>query len=220
MRRVGDQLTLGVAQRAREIQALLDVDRGGGVLQAPAHLLGDRHAQVVEHFEQHRIDAGAEGGAARARRDAREPQVIERRHVRLPAGLNHGRGVGFRDDRRALEDVARRQDVAAEHRRALPCPAGVHVDDGRRWRRATALLCRRRDFDGRIGHADGLDRYRLGYEGAVGHEAGVARAVRRLEPLHHVREGAEADDQRCIGAGVPEMHTPDEAHALRWHALA
>ena len=87
---------------AGEIQALLDVDRVGGILQPQAHLLGDRHEQVVEHFEHHRIDTGADGGAVRARLDAREHQVIERRHIRLPAGLNHGRGVGFRDDRRAL----------------------------------------------------------------------------------------------------------------------
>ena len=137
MRRVSDQLALRIEQRAGEIQALLDVDRVGGILQPQAHLLGDRHEQVVEHFEHHRIDTGADGGAVRARLDAREHQVIERRHIRLPAGLNHGRGVGFRDDRRALDGVTRLQGVAAEDRRALPCAAGMHVDDVRRWRRAT-----------------------------------------------------------------------------------
>ncbi len=67
MRRVGDQLALGIEQRAREIQALFDVDRVGGILQPQAHLLGDRHEQVVEHFQHHRIDTGADGGAVRAR---------------------------------------------------------------------------------------------------------------------------------------------------------
>jgi hypothetical protein len=96
----------------------------------------------------------------------------------------------------------------------------MHVHGIGRWRRTRALLYPRRDFDGRIGHADRLDRHRLGHEGAVGHEEGVARAVRRLELPHHVSDRAEADDQRRIGAVVPEVHAPDEADALRRHALA
>jgi hypothetical protein len=39
-----------VENRAGEIEPLLDVHRGGGFLQRLAHLLGDRHEEVVEHF--------------------------------------------------------------------------------------------------------------------------------------------------------------------------
>ena len=60
VRRVGDQVALRVEQRAGEIEALLDVDRVRGVRERHAHLLGDRHEQVVEHFEQHGIGVGAD----------------------------------------------------------------------------------------------------------------------------------------------------------------
>jgi hypothetical protein len=46
---------VGVEHCAGEVEPLLDVHRIGGVLQRHAHLLGDRHEQVVEHFEQHRV---------------------------------------------------------------------------------------------------------------------------------------------------------------------
>ena len=60
VRRVGDQRAGAVEDRAGEIQPLLDVDRIGGVLQRHAHLLGDRHEEVVEHFQHDRVGLGAE----------------------------------------------------------------------------------------------------------------------------------------------------------------
>ena len=44
-----------VEHRAGEVEPLLDVDRIGGVLQRHAHLLGDRHEEVVEDLQHHRI---------------------------------------------------------------------------------------------------------------------------------------------------------------------
>ena len=74
VRRIGDQVAFGVEQRAREIEPLLDVDRVRGVGERHAHLLGDRHEQVVEHLEQHRVGAGADRMRARDRdRRARAP---------------------------------------------------------------------------------------------------------------------------------------------------
>ena len=64
VRGVGDQRAVAVEHRAGEIEPLLDVDRIGGVLQRHAHLLGDRHEQIVEHFEHDRIGAGADGARA------------------------------------------------------------------------------------------------------------------------------------------------------------
>ena len=66
VRRVGDQVALGVEQRAREVEPLLDVDGVGGVLQPHAHLLGDRHEEVVEHLQHHRVDVGADRQRASA----------------------------------------------------------------------------------------------------------------------------------------------------------
>ena len=52
VRRVGDQRAGCIEQRAAEIQALLDIDRIGGVLQTQAHLFGDVHEDVVEQLQQ------------------------------------------------------------------------------------------------------------------------------------------------------------------------
>ena len=46
VRRVGDQVRVGVEQRAGEIEPLLDVDRARGLAQHGAHLLGDVHEQA------------------------------------------------------------------------------------------------------------------------------------------------------------------------------
>jgi len=54
VRRIGDQRAFAVKDRTGEIQALLDVDRIGGVLQRDPHLFSNRHEQIVEHFEHHR----------------------------------------------------------------------------------------------------------------------------------------------------------------------
>ena len=60
VRRVGDQRAVCVEDRAGEVEPLLDVHRVGGVLQRHAHLLGDRHEQVVEHLQHHRIGLRAD----------------------------------------------------------------------------------------------------------------------------------------------------------------
>ena len=74
VRRVGDQRAVGVEHGAGEIEPLLDVDGVGGVLQRHAHLLRDRHEEVVEHFEHHRVGVGADRALAlEARRRARAP---------------------------------------------------------------------------------------------------------------------------------------------------
>jgi hypothetical protein len=100
VRRVGDQVAVGVEQRAREVEPLLDVDRVGGVLQLQAHLLGDVHEQVVEDLEQDRIDARAGGATNGARRRPLEDQVVERGDAAGPAGLDDRRRVALDDDRR------------------------------------------------------------------------------------------------------------------------
>ena len=66
VRGIGDQPPFAVEDRAGEVETLLDVDRIGGVLQRHAHLLGDRHEEVVEDFEHHRIGVGADRVPGRA----------------------------------------------------------------------------------------------------------------------------------------------------------
>ena len=52
---VGHQTASGVKQSAGEIQPLADVHRGAGLLQARAHLLGDRHEAMAEQRKADRI---------------------------------------------------------------------------------------------------------------------------------------------------------------------
>ena len=72
MRRVGDQPPVAIEDRAGEVEPLLDVHRIGGVLQRHAHLLGDRHEEVVEDLQHHRVGLRAERGALRQRHRARQ----------------------------------------------------------------------------------------------------------------------------------------------------
>ncbi len=67
MGRIGDQRPFPVEQRTGKIEPFLDVDGVGCVGQRHAHLLGDRHEQIVENFEHDRIDRGADGLALRTR---------------------------------------------------------------------------------------------------------------------------------------------------------
>ena len=64
VRRVGDQVARRVEERARKIQPLFHVHRVGGVLQHRAHLLGDAHEKVVEHFQHHRVHLRPDRAAA------------------------------------------------------------------------------------------------------------------------------------------------------------
>ena len=67
VRGIGHQCAVGGEDRTGEVEPLLDVDRVGGVLQRHSHLLGDRHEQVVEHFEHDRIGISADRVRARDR---------------------------------------------------------------------------------------------------------------------------------------------------------
>ena len=182
-------------------------------------MLGDGHVQVVENLQHHRVDFGAHGMALRPRLDAFEHHVVARRHLGLPAGLDHGSGVGLGDDGRALDFVARLQRLAAEHRCGVLFPAGKHLHRLGRQRRAAARAGGGPGFDRGIGRAYGLDRHRLGNQAAIGHEEGIAPAISRLELGHHGRNIGEVDDQRRVGAVITKVHAPDHAHALRRHTL-
>ena len=112
VRRVGDQAAVGGEHRAREVEPLLDVDRIRRVLEHHAHLLGDRHEQVVEHLEHHRIRVGADRGLARTRLDTVQHELVAAVDLGAPAGLQDGGRDGLLDDRRADDAAARVHRVA------------------------------------------------------------------------------------------------------------
>ncbi len=92
---------VGVEHRAGEVEPLLDVDRIGRVLQRHAHLLGDRHEEVVEDLEHDRVDVRAERGLGPKRLHAGEHDVVELGHLRPPARLDDDGLRRLDDDRRA-----------------------------------------------------------------------------------------------------------------------
>ena len=219
--RVGDEVAAGVEQRAREVEALLDVDRVRGVLQLQAHLLGDVHERVVEHLQHHRIDAGADGHAARARRDALQHQVVQPGHARLPAGLDDGGGVLLRDDGRAVDEMAGAQRLAHHERGVPPAALAVHahgLGDRRRHGRAD----RDARFGRRVARGDRLDRHGFDDQAAAFHQEGIPATVCGLEGGGERRDAAvaEVDDQRRVGSRVAHVRAAHHADLARARALA
>ena len=111
VRRVGDKPAFGIEHGAGEIEPLLDVHAGGGVLQRRAHLLGDRHEEIGEDFERDRIDVrlwrliAALCGASRASGQ----RAVIAGQFRAPARLDDD-GLVRLDEERGADDVARRRD--------------------------------------------------------------------------------------------------------------
>ena len=202
VRRVGDQLAAAVKQRTGKIEALLDVDRAGGVGERRAHLLGDRHVEVVEDLQQHRVGTGP-GACRRARGAACQQQFAAWRYFGLPAGFDHRRCAGIGEQGGAGDARARRQRVAEVDGRLLPSAFGI--DPGpRRGRRR----CRRhvRKLRGRrFVAADRLHRQRLDHQRAVRHQEAVALQVLRGEGGTHRFRASPVDGQRGVGAGVLDV---------------
>ena len=188
VRRVGDQRAVGGEHRAGEIEPLLDVDRIGGVLQRHAHLLGDRHEQVVEHFEHDRIGVGADRVAARQRHGALQHQVVLGGDLGAPAVLDHDGLMRLDDDRRAHHRVAGRKLRAGEDRGVVPGAAGIEAGGADRRGQGGGG-----DVEHRLGKfraaADRFDRHRFDHEllGLV--DEAEARFVRLFERrLHRASE--------------------------------
>ena len=232
VRRVGDQAAVAVEDGAGEVEPLLDVDRIGGVLQRHAHLLGDRHEEVVEDLEHHRVGVGADRGALRQRDDAAEHDVVARGDLGLPAGLDDDGLVRLDDQRRRRRPLARLQVLRGDDRGVVPGAVGiervrrVRLRASPRQRHLAARRCRRRR---RPPPPRGFDDDRL----AVEDEAELL-AVRRLEGGDH-RVGGEQRDapaacqpafrrmrdrQRRVGAVVAEVGADDDGDVGIGDALA
>ena len=190
VRRVGDQVAFGVEQRAGKIEPLLDVDRVRGVGERHAHLLGDRHEQVVEHLEQHRIGGGADRMRALRGLDAVEHEVVARREASRASPARSPSSRSLADHRGAGDRIALAADRRGRTRR----------------RRETRRRCRSRSVligvsgpargagalvVGGIGAADRLDRDRLDDQ----------RLARHQEPVL-LRDAVCARTRRTIAAIV------------------
>ena len=219
MRCVGDQCAAGVEDGAGEIDTFLDVHRIGRVLQREAHLLGDRHEEIVEDLQHHRIDGGADGRAPGQRHDARQHQVAARVHLGLPSGLNQGGGGGLADDRRAVDLLAVRHVAAVVDRRVVLLTRHVAAY-GRQGPGPAAL--RRGDAAGPLadiaGRADRLDGGGFHHQRLPGHDEAVALAVRLLERRLHIRGRAVFDLDRGIRALIFQMQ-PAQHGAAAWRDL-
>ena len=218
VRRVGDQVAGRPEDGAGEIQPLLDVDRIAGVLQHRAHLFGDRHEQVVEHLQHHRIGLRADRHAAVQRHNALQHEMVERRRRRGPAVLDDSRGSRFPDNGRAFDPVAGLEGVAVEDGGLMEVAAGEDcraVDSGRLGVAGT--------LDRRIlhplGHADRLDGDGFHDHWLVRHREAVALAVRVLERGHRFVERAGGHHDRRIGAVVADMGAAVDANILRRNIL-
>ena len=214
VRRVGDQVALGIEHGAGEIQPLLDVHRVGGVLERDPHLLGDRHEEVVEHLQHHGVALGADGEGALQRDDAGEDQVALRREFRLPAGLDHRRRRLLADDRGAGNAVAGPHGVPVEDRRVVRAPIHVGLHD----REARERVGRRRIGAVRLPrlrhHADALDRGGLHDQPLLRHDEAVVPVMRGLEAGRHLLRRAELDGVRRVAPVVADVRAAEDLDAL------
>ncbi len=220
VRRVGDQRAVAVEHRAGEVEPLLDVDRIGGVLQRHAHLLGDRHEQIVEHFEHHRIGAGCRWRGARAS-FSRPPQhqMILRGELGPPAVLDDDRLVRLDDDGGAGHLVAGRERVARvdERARAICRRRRSACGAPARGSGARVVLCTRSRKRGAA--ADRLDRDRLDDQRLAAIDEAEARLVRALEGGFHFLQrhwlhlplGEVARERGGVGAMTSLVRIPRRA---------
>ncbi len=98
---IGDQHAIGVEDRAGKIEPFFDVHGIGRVLQGDTHLLGNRHEQIVEHFQHNRITIRTNRKTALHGHHAVEDEVSFCRQRRLPPRFDDRRRRLFANDRGA-----------------------------------------------------------------------------------------------------------------------
>jgi hypothetical protein len=188
MRRVGHERAVGGKHRAGEVEPLLDVHRVSRVLQRHAHLLGDGHEEVVEHFQHHRIGPGADGALPFQFGGAREQEMVFRRELRAPAGFDHYGLMRLDDDCGAGNFRAGLELIAGEDfSRVKFAPGEEFCASGRRGESyAAPAPDRLAEFRAA---ADGFHRHRLDHQLLAAVDEAEARLVRLLEGGDHFCDG-------------------------------
>lgn len=224
VRGVGDQVAVRIEQRAGEVQPLPDVHRLGGGFQPEAHLLGDRHEQVVEDLQQHRVgletglETGPSGriGPRRGDHSLRE-QVPGLRHRRLPAVVDDGGGVGLGDDRRTGQHVARPHRLPTPQRCVAPQSVRIDPHGFRRAGGVVGLIAQLGQV-GLVGEPGRLDRDRFGDQRTIQQER-VQRAVAAFKRRGHGLDLGQLHGDRGIGSLIAQVHPANHPDALTRDAL-
>jgi hypothetical protein len=213
------RLPVGVEQRAREVEALLDVDRVGGVLQLQTHLLGDVHEEVVEDLEHHRIDAGADrerDSRAATRSISRWSCAVTRACqpgsttvVALRSAMIAGPSITWPG--RAFSRTTR----PASHQRP-PLQSCTVAAIGA----ACAGCSAKTGSPGASPCPTASTETGLDDQAALRHQEREALAVRDLERGADLVGAAERHDQRRIGAFVAHVRAPMHAQPLAADPLA
>ena len=206
MRGIGDQRALGIEQRAGEIEAFLDVDRGCGRLQHHAHFLGDGHEQIVENLEPDRVGFGTQRAVAAQRLPARQHQASFLGDLRLPARFDHCGRSRVDHQRGALDAVAR------GHRRARD---GV---PGARGRARGGDRCRL-DMPEAARVPAGLHAERLDDDRGFGIRIAEALAMERAKGGVHRFGPLAGDGQQAVTARKPQPSMAFYRNGVRRDAL-
>ena len=207
VRRIGDEIAWRVDERAGEVEPLLDVHRVSGVLERRAHLLGDRHEEVVEDLEHDRIGFRAELLAARLGCRAREHEMAEVRDLRRPAFLDDVRPGRLDDDRGAVDGVTRPELRAVIERRVTPTCARMHAHF--RNRPTISVACARGGpLDDRVAGTDRLYRHSLDDQIVALDGKAETRAMNLGEAPAKLVLRAVVDRQWLMRALIAHVHTP------------
>ena len=184
VRRVGDQRSGGIEDRAGKVQTFLHIHRQRRVLKGVAHLLGDRHEQIVEHLEHHRITARADGHALFPRHDAAQDKIADFGHLGLPAGLDDGGRCRLCNQGRPVDLATCGDGFPAVDRCGHRLAAHIGINGGER-RKGIACRNMRCCLDIK-GQPNGLDRDGGRDHALAWHDETEARAVGSLVGLDHL----------------------------------
>ena len=202
MRRIGDQRARRIENCTGEIKPLLDIDRQGRVLQRIAHLFGERHEQIVEHLEHHRIAGGADRNTGSAAHHAAQHQIANRRHLRLPARFDNRRSRGLDDQCRSVNPAFRRHPVTVIDGCGDKCAGHIGLDAADRCRLAGYIVCLALQIKSM---ANRLDRDCRRDHALARHDKAEARTIGGLIGGNHFWNRAKRHLERGIRSIIAQM---------------
>ena len=139
---------------------------------------------------------------------------------RFPARFHHGGGIGFAQQRRSLDAIARAKRFAVMHRGGVFSTASKKRDAIKRRGR---LARHAYGQDGFAHFFSGCSDFRdTGFDNHLAFRRGEAKAptMRFGEFRQHSLMRAESDGQEGIGAGITQMQSPRRLQACKIGALA